>query len=391
VSATGELVAERAERDVAAVEAIMRRGGPRLALRMMRVESRLQDVSAEVGAPLASYATAALLTGGKRLRPLLVLLAAEAVGGDGPPGGLALAGDPLPAGPAADGVVANGTGVHTATDGRTLGGAAADGIDTALVRAASAVELLHSATLVHDDLIDGARLRRGHPTVAVMAGPRAATATGDLLFSRAFAELARNGAVAQLRSLSDASSALAAGELLQREDAFAADISMERYLERCEMKTAALFEAACRLGALVAGESDRGAAAGALADALGTFARRIGLAFQLLDDVLDISGPAADTGKSRGTDLLEGTITLPLILARQCDPELAALDLRTLRNDREAEALCDRIAATGVLSEARSLALDLVRDAKEGLPAGLAPARAALLELVADAVVDRYR
>ena len=92
------------------------------------------------------------------------------------------------------------------------------------MRAAVAVELVHSATLVHDDLIDGAQLRRGHPTVAAVAGRQMAVATGDLLFSRAFAELARNGDVAQLRALSDASSALADGELLQREDAYAAHV-----------------------------------------------------------------------------------------------------------------------------------------------------------------------
>jgi geranylgeranyl pyrophosphate synthase len=182
------------------------------------------------------------------------------------------------------------------------------------VRAAVAVELVHSATLVHDDLIDGAQLRRGRPTVAAVAGRQGAIATGDLLFSRAFAELARNDDAAQLRALSHASSALAAGELLQREDAYASHVAVERYLRRCELKTAALFEAACRLGALtaVAGSS-------ALADALGAFARRIGLAFQMLDDVLDVSGPVERTGKSRGTDLLDGTVTLPLILARERD------------------------------------------------------------------------
>jgi geranylgeranyl pyrophosphate synthase len=356
-----ELVAERDERDVAAVEEIMRRGGALLGARMARVESHLARVSSEVGAPLAAYATATILAGGKRLRPLLVLLAAEAAtGGNGPCG--------------------PGRRARSARE-----------VESALVRAATAVELMHSATLVHDDVIDGARLRRGHPTVAAMAGRRAATATGDMLFSRAFAELSRNGDVAQLRALSDASSALAAGELLQREDAFARELGIERYLARCEMKTAALFEAACRLGALVAGrDADDGSTAG-LADALGAFARRIGLAFQLLDDVLDISGRAADTGKSRGADVRDGTITLPLILARQSDPELAALDLRALEAPGEVQALCERIAATGALAEARSHALSVVREAKAGLPAALAPERAALLELVADAVVDRYR
>ena len=109
-------------------------------------------------------------------------------------------------------------------------------------------------------------------------------------------------------------------------------MAIERYLRRCELKTAALFEAACRLGALVGG----GGVRRALADALGVFARRIGLAFQMLDDVLDVSGPVERTGKARGTDLLDGTVTLPLILARERDSELAEFDLRCSLDGRGA-------------------------------------------------------
>jgi len=174
--------------------------------------------------------------------------------------------------------------------------------------------------------------------------------------------------------------------LLQREDAYAADVAVERYLHRCELKTAALFEAACRLGALTAADGSP-----ELADSLGVFARRIGLAFQMLDDVLDVSGPVERTGKSRGTDLLDGTVTLPLILARERDPGLAELDLATLHGPEEAEALCARIAATGALDEAREQALTFVAEAKAALPAALPDGRADLLDLVADAVVERYR
>jgi geranylgeranyl pyrophosphate synthase len=332
--------------DVDAVERIMQRGGQGLRERMARTERHLERVTAQAGAPLAAHANATIVAGGKRLRPLLVVLAAESAGG--PPD----------------------TG---------------DG-EERLVRAAVAVELVHSATLVHDDLIDGARLRRGHPTVAAVAGRQLAVATGDLLFSRAFAELACNEDAAQLRALSDASSALAAGELLQREDAYASHVAVERYLRRCELKTAALFEAACRLGALTAVEGSD-----ALAGALGAFARRIGLAFQLLDDVLDVSGPVERTGKSRGTDLLDGTLTLPFILARERDAQLAAFELASLDGPKQAETLCERIAATGALDEARERALALVAEAKAALPAILPDGRSALLDLVADAVVERYR
>jgi geranylgeranyl pyrophosphate synthase len=328
--------------DVEAVEEIMRRGGPVLRARMAGTEVYLERVTAQAGTPLASHATATIAAGGKRLRPLLVVLAAESAGG--------LGDEPER--------------------------------EQSLVRAAVAVELVHSATLVHDDLIDGAQLRRGRPTVASQAGREAAIATGDLLFSRAFAELARNRDSEQLRALSDA---LAVGELLQREDAYASDIAVERYLERCRLKTAALFEAACRLGALVAVDATT-----ALANALGDFARRIGLAFQLLDDVLDVSGPAQRTGKARGTDLLDGTVTLPLILARERDERIASLDLATLAGPAQAEMLCERIAATGALDESRERALSIVSEAKAALPASLSDGRYELLELVADAVVERY-
>jgi geranylgeranyl pyrophosphate synthase len=309
------------------VDAVLATRGDGLRDRLERVEQRLRAIAAEAAPPLDRLAGDTIAAGGKRLRPLLVLLAA---------------GDDVSA-------------------------------DAGLIRAAVAVELVHSATLVHDDVLDAAPLRRGRETVWAAAGRAGATATGDYLFARAFAELVANGRPDELRVLSDASSALAAGELLQREDAFDAGVSVERYLLRCEMKTARLFEAACRLGALEAG---------APVDALGGFGRRIGLAFQLLDDVLDVSGPVERTGKPRGTDLLDGTLTLPFILARERDPSLR--DARP-STPQEAEAVCDRIAATGALDQARERAIAMVAEAKRELP----HEDEALL-LVADSVVERY-
>jgi geranylgeranyl pyrophosphate synthase len=211
-----------------------------------------------------------------------------------------------------------------------------------------------------------------------------AVATGDLLFARAFAELAHNQDIEQLRVLSEASAALAAGELLQREDAYVCEVPVERYLRRCELKTAPLFAAACRLGVLVArsGSSQLG-------EELGVFAARIGLAFQMLDDVLDVSGPVERTGKPRGQDLLDGTVTLPFILARERAPDLGALDMRTLEHPEQAEAVCERIAATGAIDEAREMALRVVAQAKAALATVLPRRRSLLLDMVADAVVDR--
>jgi len=254
--------------------------------------------------------------------------------------------------------------------------------DERLVAAAAAVELLHMATLVHDDVLDSAPLRRGRPTVFAEGGRLAATTTGDLLFSRAFAELASTGSPDAVGWLSEASSALARGELMQRADAWRPDVTQERYLERCRLKTASLFAASCRLGAMFGGRP-------AMADPLGSFGEAVGLAFQMLDDVLDVSGPAERTGKPRGTDLLDGTVTLPLILARARDPAL--LELHPGLTPEQAEALCDRIAATGSLDAARAEALEHVARAKQSLARiDLPPQRREALELVADGVVERY-
>ncbi len=329
-----------AERDAsttstAAVDAVVRAGGPRLTTLLDRTEVRLVALAAGHGTTLARHATATISAGGKRLRPLLVFLAA--------------------------------------------GEALDESAQARLVRAAVAVELIHSASLVHDDVLDAAALRRGAPTVVAAAGRTIATATGDLLFSRAFAELADGGELDDVRALSAAASALAAGELMQRADAWNAAVPLDRYLHRCELKTGSLFEAACRLGSLGAG----------VTDALALFGRRIGLAFQLLDDVLDVAGPPSRTGKARGTDLLDGTVTLPLILARERDPQLAQLDLHELQTPADAEQVCDRIAASGALETAKQQALAVVSDARADLPA-LPPAQQHALGLVAEGVVERY-
>ena len=329
-----------------AVAAVVEAGGAHVPGLMRDLEERLTAIAHSHGQTLGEHAGATIAAGGKRLRPLLVFVAA------GP--------DPA-------------------------------GRDAAL-RAAVAVELVHSATLVHDDVLDAAVLRRGRPTVVASAGRSIATATGDLLFSRAVAELAGGGEVEPVRVLSDASSALVQGELLQREDAWKLQTTRERYLRRCDLKTARLFRAACELGALAGADAltDAGFGRGGRVRLLGEFGERIGLAFQLLDDVLDVSGPAERTGKHRGTDLLDGTVTLPLIIARERDPELAGLDLRGVRTPEQAESVCDAIAATGALEAAREVALAMVAEAKADLPSLPEPSQQAALELVADGVVDRY-
>jgi geranylgeranyl pyrophosphate synthase len=297
--------------------------------RLGEVENLLRESIGGYGEPLAAAAGATLAAGGKRLRPMLVLLCA---------------------------------------------GESSDA-DRA-VRAATAIELVHMATLVHDDVLDEAPLRRGNPTVAATSGRARAVATGDLLLSRAFALLAGAGDDRAVALLAEAAVALARGELMQRHDAFDSGVSEERYLERSRLKTARLFECACLLG-----HDD---------EHLRGFGAEVGLAFQLLDDVLDVSGPPERTGKARGTDLLDGTITLPLIEAAAADPAIAAVDLHTL-DPAGAEALCDRIAATGALDAVRGRALGMVAAAKSELErAGFAAEQRQLLALVADGVVQRY-
>ena len=322
----------------AQLAAVLEAAGPDLPERLRRTERRLAEVAGGHGDVLGRHAGSTLGAGGKRLRPTLVFVCA---------------------------------GERDSAD---------------LVRAAAAVELLHMATLVHDDVLDRAPLRRGVPTVFSAGGRDAATATGDLLFSRAFAELTLTESAAGVAALSRASSGLARGELLQRADAWSAGVSVERYLRRCELKTARLFEAACRLGALLGDPGPEGAAP------LGAFGTRIGVAFQIFDDVLDVSGPVERTGKPRGTDLLDGTVTLPLIVARERDAGLRSLDLRTTIGDRAAaEAVCDRIAETGALDAAREAALAQVAEAKGLLgELELSPRQRRALELVADGVVERY-
>jgi geranylgeranyl pyrophosphate synthase len=315
---------------------VLAAGGPSLSRLLERTETRLAEVAESHGETLARYASGTLAAGGKRLRPLLVFLCA-------------------------------------------------DGDDAQLVAAATSVELLHMATLVHDDVLDRAELRRGRPTVFAQGGRPAATAAGDLLFSRAFAELASSRSEEAVLVLSTASSALARGELMQRADAWSDEVTPERYTERCLLKTASLFVASCRLGSLLGGRPE-------LADSLGSFGELVGLAFQLLDDVLDVSGPTERTGKPRGADLLDGTVTLPLILARGADRGLRELDLRSaVTGPAEAAAVCDRIALTGALDEARRQALTHVAEAKEVLEGlDLPDDRREALDLVADGVVERY-
>jgi geranylgeranyl pyrophosphate synthase len=234
------------------------------------------------------------------------------------------------------------------------------------VAAGVAVELVHMATLVHDDLIDRAHFRRGKAAAWSVHGPAAARATGDYLFARAFAELSATGEPEAIDVLADATLCLARGEALQRTQTHDPATTVEAYLERCALKTGKLFEAACRLGG---GSGEYGLA--------------LGIAFQIADDVLDCSGATIDTGKITGTDLRDGTPTLPLLLAAQEDDVVWA----ALAGGPMDGALV-RVAATGALERSREVALDYAGRARACLNGGLHRGE---LEALTRAVVNRER
>ena len=274
------------------------RAAPGLDAYFDALESRLERAVEAYPGVVAAVGKESLSAGGKRLRPLLVFLSSD---------------DP----------------------------------DSASLAAGVAVELLHMATLVHDDLIDGAEVRRGRASVWSAHGEGVARAAGDYLFARAFGELAAAGDLKAVQVLADAALALVRGETIQRRQQHDPETSVDAYLERCALKTATLFEASCLLGG---GEHLR------------AFGANIGIAFQIVDDILDCTGQTIETGKVAGTDLREGTPTLPLILAAQGDDVV-----RNALAGGSQEGALVRVAASGALERSRDVALDYAERARASL------------------------
>ncbi len=236
------------------------------------------------------------------------------------------------------------------------------------VPAGVAVEMVHMATLVHDDLVDGARLRRGLPAAWSVYGADAAKAAGDYLFACAFSVLAETGDERFVGLLADAALCLARGEAMQKLQTHDPDTPIDAYLERCALKTGKLIEAACLLGS---GGDER----------LGAYGAHLGIAFQIADDILDCAGQTQETGKIPGTDLREGTPTMPLLLAAQADEIVRA----ALAGGALDGALV-RVAATDALDRSREAALDYAARARSFLDSQ--PHREEL-EALTYAVVDR--
>ncbi|WP_181017627.1 octaprenyl diphosphate synthase [Zemynaea arenosa] len=262
--------------------------------------------------------------GGKRLRPVLVLLVANAYGYKG----------------------------------------------VAHHELAAVVEFIHTATLLHDDVVDESSLRRGRQTANALFGNAASVLVGDFLYSRSFQMMVSLDNMRIMQILSDATNVIAEGEVLQLLNMHDPDVSQDAYLKVIRSKTAKLFEAAAELGALIAGANDAQIAAA------GEFGRSIGTAFQLIDDVLDYAGDASEIGKNVGDDLREGKPTLPLIyLMEYGTPEQRELVRTCIENGDEQhfDAILSAITSSGALDYTRREAEQQAARARasiEDLPPG---------------------
>ncbi len=255
---------------------------------------------------------------------------------------------------------------------------------------AAAVEFIHTATLLHDDVVDGSDLRRGKETANIVFGNPATVLVGDFLFTRAFELMVEDGSLKVLKILSKASSVIAEGEVDQLTAARRVETSEERYLSIIGAKTAALFAAATRIAAVVAekGEAEE--------LALDSYGRNLGIAFQLVDDAIDYDSDAAEMGKGQGDDFREGKMTLPVILAyARGDAEERRFwedAIAGFRNDTEdlehAKALIARHDTVSATRERARMFAQRAIDAIAGFPAG--PARAAMAEAAEFAVSRRF-
>ncbi len=255
---------------------------------------------------------------------------------------------------------------------------------------AAAVEFIHPATLLPDDVVDGSGLRRGRRTANIIWGNPASVLVGDFLFSRAFELMVEDGSLKVLRILSRASAVIAEGEVDQLSAQRRVETSEDQYLKIINAKTAALFAAACRIAAVVA-ERDEAADA-----ALDTYGRKLGIAFQLVDDAIDYASDAATMGKGVGDDFRDGKVTLPVILAfARGSADERAFWRAAMQGERSSDA--DLAEATGLLRRHDALAdtFDRARhygrraiDALGAFPSG--KAKAALAEAVEFAISRAY-
>jgi len=233
---------------------------------------------------------------------------------------------------------------------------------------AAVVEFIHTSTLLHDDVVDESDMRRGRSTANALFGNAASVLVGDYLYSRSFEMMVEADSMRVMQVLSQATTVIAEGEVLQLLNVHDPDVSLDRYLQVVRYKTAKLFEAAAQIGAIVAGAS------AAHEEAAAAYGRHIGTAFQLIDDVLDYSGDAQALGKNVGDDLREGKPTLPLIRVMEVGkPEQRDLIRRAIETgEADFAAVAQAIQETQALAYTRDVAIseaELAREAARELPA----------------------
>ena len=285
-----------------------------------------------------------LASGGKRMRPMLVLLAARLTGYRGD---------------------------------KHIG-------------VASVVEFIHTATLLHDDVVDSADLRRGEASANSVWGNEASVLVGDFLFSKSFSLMVRTGSLAILQALSDATTMMAEGEVLQLISTCDLDLSEERYMQVVRDKTAVLIAAACRCGGVLSGVDDE------QEQALSDFGMHLGIAFQFMDDALDYVADQAEFGKACGHDLEEGKMTLPLIeTLRKCTAEeremVADVVEKELLSDEDLAGVTQLIHSYDGIDYTRVRAKELIEKAKKCLDVFDASETKSALYVLADYVVSRTK
>jgi len=253
---------------------------------------------------------------------------------------------------------------------------------------AAVVELIHTATLLHDDVVDESELRRGNQTANALFGNAASVLVGDFLYTRAFQMMVGADSMRVMQVLADATNTIAEGEVLQLLNCHNADVTVDDYLQVIRFKTAKLFEAAARLGGIIAGATPE------VEDGLARYGMHMGTAFQIIDDVLDYSADEADTGKHLGDDLAEGKPTLPLIhVMKHGEAEEAALVRRAIEEGgRELfPQVLAAIRRSGALDEAHRCAVEEAQRAVDAI-SEISPSlfKNSLLELSSLAVERKH-
>lgn len=261
------------------------------------------------------------------------------------------------------------------------------------INVAAIIEFIHTATLLHDDVVDSSTLRRGRETANAVWGNEAAVLVGDFLYSRSFEMMVEVGQMRVMEILSSATNTIAAGEVMQLLNIGEADVSTARYMEVITSKTAKLFEAASQLGAVLANSNAE------IEQAMATYGKHLGIAFQLVDDVLDYTADSDELGKNAGDDLAEGKPTLPVIFAMQLADKNTCQALRTALTESAGSGIApDNLAdlvqivkTSGAIEKTLEVAreqVELAVAALDVIPAG--KYRDALVTIVESSIDRRF-